>query len=88
MVEAVEDGFVGTELPRLDSTGEEGEEVEAEHPVRFDPCGEELLDGGKLGKHGGYGGSSGGSESTRSRYFGRNGEGNERGAGGQRRGEL
>ena len=88
VVEAGEDRFVGTELPRFDSAGGGEEELEAEHPVRFDPCGEDLLDGGKLDKHGGYGGSSGESESTRSRYFGRNGEGNERGAGGQRRGEL
>ena len=48
MVEAVEDGFVGTELPRLDSTGEEGEEVEAELAVLFDPCGEGRDDGNEL----------------------------------------
>ena len=71
VVEAGEDRFVGTELPRFDSAGGGEEELEEEHPVRFDPCGEDLLDGDKLGKHGGYGESSGGRESTRSGYFGR-----------------
>ena len=48
VVEAVKDGFVGTELPRLDSAGEEEEKVEAELAVLFDPCGEGRDDGDML----------------------------------------
>ena len=49
MGEAVEHGFVRTELPRLDSVGEEEEKVEVELAVLFDPCGEGRDDGDELG---------------------------------------
>ena len=71
------DGSVGTEPPRLDSAGEEGEEEAANRPVRFDPRGEDRSYGGELGKRAAMEELGWGESSRRGRAEGGNGQGGQ-----------